>query len=97
MITENEYLDAIKIINKYNEQIKKHTKKTLEITGITKTPKELHFDWVIYFPTMKMRLWNILRWNFENKKICDITKKEFLSVKTAGKRSWSELCDITGK
>ena len=96
MITEKEYLQAIKIINEYTEQIKKQTEKTLKITGITKTPKELNFDWKIHFPTMEVRLWNILRWNFENKRICDITKKEFLSVRLAGKKSWSDLCELTG-
>lgn len=96
MRTEKEYLEAIKIINEYTEQIKKQTEKTLKLTGITKTPKELHFDWDTYFPTMEMRLWNILRNEFTNKRICDITKKEFLSVRKAGKKSWSDLCGITG-
>jgi hypothetical protein len=96
MRTEREYLEAIKIINEYTEQVKKQTEKVLKTTGVTKTPKELHFDWDIHFPTMEVRLWNILRWAFENRRICDITKKEFLSVRLAGKKSWSELCDITG-
>lgn len=96
MITEREYLDAIKIINEYTEQVKKQTEEVLKRTGITKTPKQLHLDWDTYFPTMEVRLWNILRSAFRDKRICDITKKEFLSIRTAGMKSWSELCDITG-
>jgi len=96
MITEREYLDAIKIINEYTEQVKKQTEKVLKSTGITKTPKELDLDWDIHFPKMGVRLWNILRWQFENRRICDITKNEFLSVKYAGHISWTELCDLTG-
>lgn len=96
MITEREYLDAIKIIKEYTEQVKKQTEKVLKTTGLTKTPKELHLDWDIYFPTMEVRLWNVLKYQFENRRICDITKKEFLSARMAGKKSWCELCDITG-
>lgn len=96
MITEREYLDAIKIINEYTEQVKKQTEKVLKSTRITKTPKELHLDWDIHFPKMEVRLWNILISQFENRRICDITKKEFLSARLAGKKSWVELCDITG-
>ena len=96
MITEREYLDAIKIINEYTEQVKKQTVQILKKTGVMKTPRELYFEWDIHFPTMEVRLWNILKMNFENKRICDITKKEFLSTRMAGKKSWSELCDVTG-
>jgi hypothetical protein len=96
MITEREYLDAIKTINEYTEQVKKQTAQILKKTGITKTPEELNFDWNIHFPKMEVRLWNILKTSFKYRRICDITKKEFLSVRMAGKKSWSELCDITG-
>jgi DNA-directed RNA polymerase alpha subunit len=96
MITEREYLDAIKIINEYTEQVKKQTVQILKKTRITKTPAQLYFDWDIHFPTMEVRLCNILKAAFADKRICDITKKEFLSVRNAGKKSWSELCDVTG-
>ena len=96
MITEREYLYAIKIVNEYTEQVKKQTEKALKSTGITKTPKEMHLDWDIYFPSMEIRLWNILRFQFENIRICDITKKEFLSARMAGMKSWVDLCYITG-
>ncbi len=97
MITEREYLDAIKIINEYTEQVKKKTEKVLKTIGVTKTPKELHLDWYIHFPKMEVRLWNILKRNFENTRLCDITIRDFLSVRLAGKKSWSELCEIIGK
>lgn len=96
MVTERQYFDAIKTIKEYTEQVKKQTENVLKTTAISKTPKELDLDWRICFPTMEVRLWNILYWNFQNRRICDITKKEFLSVRLAGKKSWSDLCDITG-
>jgi len=33
---------------------------------------------------------------FKDKRICDITKEEFLSVRNAGMKSWTELCELTG-
>lgn len=83
MVTDEEFYAASKIVNKYINQKKEEIAKILNIQGISKTPKELHFYWDTYFPTMNIRLWNLLRFNFNNKKLCDITKKEFLSVKGA--------------
>lgn len=96
MRTEREYLEAIKIITEYTEQVKEETKKVLKKTGITKTPNQLYLEWDMHFPTMEVRLWNILKAYFKDTKIIDITKKEFLSVPNAGLKSWNQLCDITG-
>ena len=97
MVTEIEYLEAIKIINEYQEQIKKASEKALKNTGITKTPDEIMRDSVDYFPSMSIRLLHLLHYNFKHERICDITKKSFLSVRHCGKKSWSELCELTGK
>ena len=97
MVTEIEYFQAIKIINEYQEQIKKASEKALKNTGITKTPDEIRKDSVDYFPSMSIRLLNLLHYHFKDERICDITKKSFLSVRNCGKKSWSELCEITGK
>ena len=98
MITEIEYLDAIATIKKYAEQIKKQTEEVLLPEFLTKTPREIGGkNWKIYFPTMCFRLKKILILNFEDTKICDITKEEFLSMHTAGRKRWAELCNITGK
>lgn len=96
MVTEIEYLAAIKTINQYTQQIKKVSEKALKNTGITKTPDEIRKDSVDYFPTMSIRLLNLLHYHFKDKRICDITEKHFLSVRNCGKKSWSELCEITG-
>lgn len=95
-ITEAQYLNAIKTVQEYTEQVKRKSAKSLNETGITKTPKEICESHIDYFPSMSIRLLNILRWNFENTRICDITKKEFLSVRLAGNKSWTELSDIIG-
>lgn len=96
MVTEIEYLAAIKIINQYTQQIKKASEKALKNTGITKTPDEIRKDSVDYFPFMSIRLSNLLHYHFKDERICDITKKSFLSIRNCGKKSWSELCEITG-
>ena len=95
MRTEREYLDAIKVISEYAEQVKKQTEKALLVTGITKTPKEIGLKWDTYFPSMTMRLWNILRFQFEDVRICDIKRKDFLSKRMAGIWGWTELCKFT--
>lgn len=96
MITEQQYLEALSIITKYSNQMKKQSEELLRLDGIKKTPNQIYHDWDTYFPSMSIRLWNILKSNFEHKKICDITRKEFLSTRFAGKKSWTELCDLTG-
>ena len=96
MITEREYLDAIRIVNDYTEQIRKKSEKILKNAGINKTPMQLHLDFQTYFPSMNVRIYNILRRGFAHTKICNITKKDFLSIPTAGLKSWLQLCKMTG-
>jgi len=96
-ITEQDYLDAIRVINEYTEQVNRKTEAVLKKSGITKTPSEIGGDYSILFPSTSVRLWNVLKGNFNHRRICDITKKEFFSVRNAGKKSWNELCEITGK
>jgi hypothetical protein len=63
---------------------------------IKKTPAELRNSHWIDFPTMSGKLFNILQHNFIDIRICDITKKDFLSKRQAGVKSWYELFNITG-
>jgi len=95
MRTEREYLDAIKVIAEYTRQVKKQTEKALLVTGITKTPKEIGLKWDTYFPSMPIRLWNILMFHFADVRICDIKQKEFFSKRLAGKQAWRDLCKFT--
>lgn len=97
MITEQEFLDAIKIIRQYKEQVQKTTEKVLAETRINKTPNEILYNWNEVFPTMSVRLWNILRFNFADKIIGDITKNELLRTRNAGQYCWCELSDLIGK
>jgi hypothetical protein len=95
-ITEKQYLEAVHTVIKYTEQVNKKSVKVLTDSGIAKTPKQLYYDWDNFFPNMQKRLWNILYHYFKDKRICDITKEEFLSVRNAGMKSWTELCELTG-
>lgn len=96
-ITEIEYSNAIKIIIEYSEQTVKKTQDTLKLTGTTKTPKELEDDLGSYFPTMNGKLFMILKIYFENTKLCDITKRDFLNKRYAGNKSWEKFCEIIGR
>lgn len=100
MISESQYHEAIRIVNEYTEQIRINTARALKKTGITKTPREIGTgwdDWIVYFPNISVRLINVLKFHFSDRRICDISKKEFLSVRNAGLGSWTELCYLTGQ
>ena len=96
MITEKEYFDAIRIVNEYTEQIRKKSKKILQDAGISKTPMELHYDWQVYFPSMNNRIYNILRQEYTNIKLCNITKKDFLSKRPKSIKTWLQICEMIG-
>jgi hypothetical protein len=103
MITEQEFEKALLIVDEYNQQVKKHAKdvaeksqKALQKSAIYKTPKEIRSEFSVYFPTMSVRLRNIIMWGFDDVKICDITKSDFLKQRNSGIKTWKELCDITG-
>jgi|LakMenE18May11ns_1017448.scaffolds.fasta_scaffold8292415_1 hypothetical protein len=96
-IKESEYLNAIMIVKKYTEQINQKTFKVLQKTASTMTIRELNtLEYCELNKNMSVRLCHILGYNFPNKKLCDITKREFLSIRHVGKKLWSELCEING-
>lgn len=96
-ITEQEFLDAIKIIRQYKTQVQTTTEELLNESGITKTPNEILYNWNEVFPTMSVRLWHILKFNFKDVRICDISKYEFFRARNAGQSSWNELSRLIGK
>jgi hypothetical protein len=96
-IKESEYLNAIMIVRKYTEQVNQKTFNALQKTASIKTINDLNT--IEYWELRKntsVRLINILNNNFPNKKLCDIKKEEFLSVRNVGKKLWRELCEING-
>lgn len=95
-VTEVQFFAAVRIVNKYAEQRKKSSTEELMYSGITKTPNELREDPIQYFPKMDGRLRNILWGYFDDVRLCDITKRQFMSVRNAGIKSWVLLCNLTG-
>jgi hypothetical protein len=96
-IKESEYLNAIMIVKKYTEQINQKTFNALQKTASIKTINDLNT--IEYWELRKntsVRLINILNNNFPNKKLCDIKKEEFLSVRNVCKKLWRELCELNG-
>jgi hypothetical protein len=103
MITQQEFQEALLIVELYNQQVKSYAKeveeksqKALQKAAIYKTIKEIKDDFEIYFPSISGRLRNIILYDFENFKMCDITKENFLKQRKSGIKTWRELCDITG-
>jgi len=93
-ITEQEYLNAIKIINRYSEQLKNHNYEVQIVNRnltIFSELNELDLD------IIPCRLYNILKFNFKDIRLCDITKDEFFKARNAGKGSWNDLCELTNK
>jgi hypothetical protein len=96
MITEKEYLEAIRIVVQYTEQVKEQTEKALYRGIVTKTPKQIAK--MSKIPVrINTRLWTILVDNFIDVRLCDISKYDFLRTRNAGKYNWAKLCQITGK
>jgi hypothetical protein len=100
-ITEQEYLNAIKmideyskIINQYYEQLKNHSRDVVIINRNLKKCHELTESDRLIIPC---RLDNILKFNFRDVRLCDITKDEFFKARNAGKGSWNDLCELTNK
>ena len=96
-IKESEYLNAIMIVRKYTEQVNQKTFKVLQKTASTMTIRELNtLEYCELIDGMSVRLHNIIMYNFPNTKLCDIKKREFLSIRNVGKKLWRELCEING-
>jgi hypothetical protein len=88
MITEKEYLEAVKIVQAYNEQIKDQVEKLFNPICF-KTPKEIgKYELLDYFSA---RVSNILWYNFEDCRIADIKKGDFLSCRNTGEKTWEEF------
>jgi hypothetical protein len=88
MITEKEYLEAVKVVQEYNEQIKSQMEKLFNPICF-KTPKEIgKYELRDYFSG---KVANILWQQFEDCRIFDIKKGDFLSCRSAGEKTWEEF------
>jgi hypothetical protein len=88
MITEKEYLQAVKIVQEYNEQIKIQSEKLFNPICF-KTPNEIgKYELREFFTS---RLANLLYDNFENVRLADIKKAEFLCTRNMGVTAWTEF------
>jgi len=93
-ITEQEYLNAIKIINEYSIQLKNHNYEVQIVNRNLTKFSELNESNRDIIPC---RLYNILKSNFNDVRLCDIIKDEFFKARNAGKGSWNDLCELTNK
>jgi len=88
-ITEEEYLDACRIINQYTEQLKNHYSEVKVKNRSLKTIKELDYS---DLSEISVRLYNILKFNFKDVMLCDITKDEFFKARNAGVGTYNDFC-----
>lgn len=93
-ITEQEYLNAIQIIKQYSKQLQNYNNEVqivnrnlIKISELTESDRSI----------IPCRLYNVLKFNFCDIRLCDITKDEFLKARNSGKGSWNDLCDLTNK
>jgi len=88
MITEKEYLEAVKIVQAYNQQIKDQMEKLFNPICF-KTPKEIgKYELLNYFSA---KVSNLLWLNFIDCRIAEIKKGDFLSCRSAGEKTWEEF------
>ena len=93
MITEAEFLSALKTINDYKNQIEQMHSESFKNTGL----KMKCGEWARSHDSISVRLVNILWGHHNDTLVQDLTKREFLSHRASGKKSWSEFCSLTGK
>ena len=94
-ITEEEYEKAKKIVADYefwNHPLTIEARKQFELNQFC---DELKWSNSGLMDGMSVRLCNALK--HLHIKVCDLTKKQFLSVKGNGLKSWIEFCEKTGK
>lgn len=72
------------------------SRESLDNPYLKRTPKEFGYNFKDFFSSMSTRLCNVLKDSFPDRIICEIKSAEFLSARSAGKKSWFELCSITG-
>ena len=77
-----------------DSQLSIHYQEVLKNRLLTKKFDDLKR---IDFEDMSVRLYNILKFNFQDKRILDIKKEEFLKARNAGITMWNELCDLTNR
>jgi hypothetical protein len=90
-LTEEDFLNAIKIIDEYQKQLKQHYLEVDTKNRSLKKYSELDDLDKYKIPT---RLCNTIKKDFMDVRLCDITKEEFFKARWAGKGSWNDLCDF---
>jgi hypothetical protein len=90
-ITEEQYLNAIAIINEYSKQLEKHYKEVkIKNRGLQKLHELDDLD----LKQIPVRLYNVLKFNFTDIRLCDITKDNFYNARNAGAGSYNDLCNF---
>ncbi len=98
MITREDYLNAIELIDKYHQQLKEQDFVNNNLSNKTKIE-----SWINSLEyKLSVRLSNVLlksQWGEDEKPfkyIEDVNKKEFMRLRNAGKKTWSEFLDLRG-
>lgn len=96
MITREDYLNALELIDKYHQQLKAPDFVHANLSN--KTEIESWINSLEYEPSVRLSnvLLNPQRGEDEKpfKYVEDVNKKEFLRLRNAGKKTWSEFEDL---
>ena len=99
MIKESEFLQALGIINAYKKQVDE-----LVLSARNKSHLNLTCEEFAKQRDMSRRLYNILvgsligqRIGIKDIKVLELTRKQFLLQQYAGRKTWVEFCDLTGR
>ena len=97
MITRNEYLKALDLIDLYHQQIK------LSVSNNENYGKTLIIDWYNALEKKTSgRLYHLIihnPWFLDQngtpfKYVEDVNKREFMKLRNAGIKSWNEFCEL---
>lgn len=103
MITEQEYLEALKVVDSYKlqkkaelEELRVQAENIVKQIAINQSYddllKEYHQkDIWYYFPKITVRCRNILRAELHSVPIKDITQEQWVKCRQSGKKSWSDF------
>jgi hypothetical protein len=98
MITREDYLNALELVDQYHQQLK--ASDTIDIPISNKTEIESWINSLEYEPSVRLcnALLDCQRYADEKpfKYVEDVNKKEFMRLKNVGIKTWSEFEDLRG-
>ena len=103
MITREQYLEALELVDNYHRQTDKQQTEAevVESQIETEVEKTTIDEWIenSFGSTRLLNALNRIQWDKEDKEteieyIEDIQKKDFMKIYYVGKKTWDEFCEL---